>query len=116
MCPVSDSNPTGALLHEAPEDRARYPPPTIATDGLLALTSERPKSSQWLPASRPKKGRGLQYGGRHRPVNLLALLPDQRTLRVGPDLAVHSLYKALAVLVALLELAQCLELLYGEVV
>jgi hypothetical protein len=48
-------------------------------------------------------------------VKLLAVLPDKLTLRVGPDLAVDALYKALAVLVALLELAQCLELLDGEV-
>jgi hypothetical protein len=48
-------------------------------------------------------------------VKLLAVLPDKLTLRVGPDLAVDPLYEALAVLAALLELAQCLELLDGEV-
>jgi hypothetical protein len=77
--------------------------PIISADGFPAGPSGRPSvAGGFGPQAGTKKDRALPYGGRYRPLKLLAVLPDQLKLRVGPNIAVDLLYEALAVLGALL--------------
>ena len=52
--------------------------PIISADGLPAVPSGRPSAAGGFgPQAGTKKGQDLPYGGRHRPLKLLAVLPDQ---------------------------------------